>query len=203
MKKSKEETIIDFLNCVEQLKSTLRHNWTKAGRQESSAEHTWRIAIFFLLVQDFYGLDVDYIKTIKMILIHDIPEIVDGDIPAFIRDVPGGKFYKTIENENAKTVFSALPEPFSTEYSDLYFEFEKGDTKEAKLAQALDKIESQLQHLNSGSSYWTKEEIGDHMLNYPNKALSKLKDTRIQKIWDLIKNDLEKLTKELKSKQSD
>lgn len=61
---------IDFLNAIEKLKCNTRHSWTSNGRQESVAEHSWRLAIMAMLCADEYpALNID--KVIKMCLIHD------------------------------------------------------------------------------------------------------------------------------------
>jgi len=193
---SNEKQILQFLQTVEKLKSTLRHNWTKTGKQESSAEHSWRIAIFFILVQESYGYDIDVIKTFKMILIHDIPELMHGDIPGFEKEIHEKTFknHKERELEAGKKIFSQLGDPLGTDLYNLFVEFETGTSKEARLASALDKVESQLQHLDSGPEYWSNEERGEHMLHYPDKALNNLKDIHISKIWELIKEEIIKFT---------
>jgi putative hydrolases of HD superfamily len=66
--------ITDFIRSIEVLKTTVRHNWFHNGRQESVAEHSWRMALFFITVQESLHLEVDVLKIIKMILVHDIPE---------------------------------------------------------------------------------------------------------------------------------
>ena len=94
---------------------------------------------------------------------------------------------------NAKQVFSLLPEPLDTEYFELFKEFEEGESMEAKLGQAIEKVESQLQHLNSGPEFWSEAERGLHMLNYPNKVLKKLNDKNMNEIWQKIRDEIEKL----------
>lgn len=185
-----EQKIVNFLEMIEPLKSTLRHNWTKSGRQESSAEHTWRASVFLMVVQDLLKFDINFEKTLKMLLIHDIPELVDGDVPGFVKDKNLEK-YQNKESKNATQIFDKLPGSIGKEYLDLFLEFEKGETPEAMLALALDRIESQLQHLESGSKYWSKSEAGEHMLNFPNKALKNLNNEKINKIWDIIKKEIE------------
>ncbi len=192
----KEQKIINFLEAIEPLKSTLRHNWTKSGRQESSAEHTWRASIFLMVAQNLLKFDINFEKTLKMLLIHDIPELIDGDIPGFIKE-KNLKQYQNNETKNAKKIFDKLPKALGKEYLELFIEFEKGETPEAKVAVALDKIESQLQHLESGHKYWSKEEAGEHMLNYPNEALKKLNNKKMNKIWDIIKNGIEKINNDM------
>ena len=185
-----EDKIIKFLSEIENLKSTLRHNWTKTGRQESSAEHSWRAAMFLMIFNDLYSLDIDIYKALKMILIHDIPELIDGDVPGFRKKLSDTEK----EVENAKKIFDKLPSPLRKEYFELFMEFEDKKTKEAKFAQAIDKIESQLQHLDSGSKYWANEERGEHMLNYPNKALREFENKNMNKIWQKIKKEITKIT---------
>ncbi len=192
-----EKKIIDFLNLAENLKSTLRHNWTKTGRQESVAEHTWRLSLFFIIAKDLFKFDVDFERAIKMIIIHDIAEALDVDVPGFIKEKMGNNNYQRIEIKNAKKIFNKLPEPFNKEYINLFLEYEAKETNEARLVQVLDKVETQLQHLNSGPNYWSKEEIGEHMLNYPEKHLKKLNNKNMDKIWEIIKREIKKINKEL------
>ena len=45
-KGSEVEAYTDFIKEAEGLKSTLRTAWTAEGRQESTAEHSWRLALF-------------------------------------------------------------------------------------------------------------------------------------------------------------
>lgn len=185
-----EKEIIQFLTEAEKLKSTLRHNWTTTGRQESVAEHSWRLALFLIILQDLHKYKIDVLKTLKMSLVHDLPEIIDGDIPGFEKK----KSDTEKEIKNAEKIFNILPAPLNKEYYGLVQEYEKGKSGEAKLVKALDKIEAQLQHLESGPDYWTVEEKGEHMLTYPNKCLEALGEESVNKIWELIKKELKKLT---------
>ena len=61
----------------------------------------------------------------------------------------------------------------------------------AHVAKALDRIESQLQHLDSGHQYWGEQERGQHMIDYPNQALAKLNHPDINAIWEIIKSEIE------------
>ena len=53
---------IDFLNLIEKLKCNTRHSWTSSGRQESVAEHSWRLAVMAMLCADEYP-DLDINKS--------------------------------------------------------------------------------------------------------------------------------------------
>jgi putative hydrolase of HD superfamily len=64
--------ILEFMHVAENLKKLIRHSWLSDGRQESVAEHTWRMSIMFLLVEPHLGIKVDSLRTLEMIIIHDI-----------------------------------------------------------------------------------------------------------------------------------
>jgi putative hydrolases of HD superfamily len=188
--------ILAFLHEAEKLKSTLRHNWTTTGRQEDSSQHSWRAAVFFIVLQGLYKFDVDPYKTLVMLVLHDLPEATYGDIPAFVKDhdKTGHAAHKLREAEAARKLYALLPEPLNQQLTELNEEFERGETTEAKVAQALEKIESQLQHQESGPKYWSDEERGDHMLHYPDKAIHNLGNQHVTDIWKLIYDEIYRLT---------
>ncbi|HET7109719.1 MAG TPA: HD domain-containing protein, partial [Gemmatimonadales bacterium] len=73
--------MLEFLRSAEQLKSTLRTCYASTGRQESVAEHSWRLALMAMLLRhEFPELDAE--KVLRMCLIHDLGEAIGGDIPA-------------------------------------------------------------------------------------------------------------------------
>jgi putative hydrolase of HD superfamily len=181
--------LLSFLGEAEKLKSTLRHNWMTSGRQEDSSQHSWRAALFFIIAHELFQFEgIDAYKTLVMLTIHDLPEATYGDIPAFAKDsdLAGHTQHKLREQQAARELYAKLPSPLAEKFTALQEEFEAGETPEAKLAQALEKIESQLQHQESGPKYWSDEERGDHMLHYPDKALAKLNNPDIQAIWQII-----------------
>ena len=190
----KELELIKFLNEIEWVKEILRHNWTTNWRQESVAEHSWRLTLMLILIQEINNYKIDILKAIKIALIHDIWELKDWDIPWFIKTKLQNNDHIKNEIETAKNIFSLLPSPLDKEYFDLFLEYEKSETKEAKLVKALDKIETNLQHLESWPKYWSDEEKWNHMLNYPNKALENLNEEFVNNLWIEIKKELEKLT---------
>jgi len=149
---------IGFLNKIEKLKCNTRHSWTSSGRQESVAEHCWRLAVMALLCKDEYPeLDTD--KVIKMCLIHDFGEAVTGDIPAFD---------KTQADENAeklavKSLLSELPCETRAELSALFEEIDERRTPEAKLYKALDNLEALVSHNEAPISTWLPREYEDNL----------------------------------------
>lgn len=74
--------LIDTIKVAERLKDTTRHCYTKKGRHESVAEHSWMITLMAFFMRDEFP-EVDMDKVIKMCIIHDLGEAFTGDIPAF------------------------------------------------------------------------------------------------------------------------
>ena len=63
--------LLNILAVAEKLKCTTRHCYTSSGRHESVAEHSWRIALMAMLLNDeFPGVDMN--RVIRMSLIHDL-----------------------------------------------------------------------------------------------------------------------------------
>lgn len=63
--------LIKFMSIAEKLKNNTRHSWTSDGRQESVAEHSWRLSLMAYLVKDEYP-DADINKVILMCICHDL-----------------------------------------------------------------------------------------------------------------------------------
>lgn len=141
--------LISILNVAERLKCTTRHCYTSTGRQESVAEHSWRIALMgMLLAPEFPELDMN--KVIRMCLIHDLGEAFTGDIPTFIKT--------EADTEKEDQLFShwvaTLPGTTKNEFTALLGEMEALQTPEAKLYKCLDKLEALIAHNESDISTW-------------------------------------------------
>lgn len=133
--------IMGFVQEAEQLKNTMRQCWSSTGKQESTAEHTWRLCLMVMLFEKYLP-KLDTLKLMKMCLIHDIAEIVDGDIPAIIK-VPN-KSEK--ERKNLVLLTKNLPNHLKDEMINLWDDYENILSLEAKVAKALDKLETLMQH---------------------------------------------------------
>jgi putative hydrolase of HD superfamily len=75
--------ILEIVKLGEKLKCELRHSWLSDGRQESVAEHTWRVSLMAMLLEPYLDNKLDIVKLLKMIIIHDLVEAEAKDIPAF------------------------------------------------------------------------------------------------------------------------
>ena len=107
---------LDFIRTVEGIKSVTRTAWTKTGRQESTAEHSFRLALLALtLIDEFPELDAK--KVLSMCLIHDLGELYAGDIPAISNTDPLAKSKQ--EYLDICRIFQLLPEPKRSEFLSL------------------------------------------------------------------------------------
>jgi putative hydrolase of HD superfamily len=140
--------VLAFLRAAEQLKNTHRSAWTSGGQPESVAEHTWRLCLMALLLGDSFP-GVDFARLVKICIIHDLGEAIGGDIPA-IHQVPG-ESKAAQERADLLQLLEPLPERLRAEITGLWDEYEAAATPEAKLAKALDKLETIMQH-NQGKN---------------------------------------------------
>ena len=135
--------VLEFLRAAEQLKNTHRSAWTSGGEPESVAEHTWRLCLMALLLKDDFPA-VDFARLVRICIIHDLGEAIGGDIPA-IHQVPG-ESKAAQERADLLQLLEPLPERMRAEITGLWDEYEAAATPEARLAKALDKLETIMQH---------------------------------------------------------
>ncbi|ELR65940.1 Hydrolase (HAD superfamily) [Photobacterium marinum] len=143
MTMNKLEGVLTFLRAAEQLKNTMRSAYTSEGRQESTAEHTWRLCLMVMMFEHDF-LDIDFTRLLKMCIIHDLGEAISGDIPA-IEQVPGQDKAQQ-ERLDLQQLIEPLPGYLQQDILSLWDEYEQASSPEAKLAKAMDKLETLLQH---------------------------------------------------------
>ena len=135
--------ILDFLRAAEKLKTNVRSGWTSAGERESVAEHTWRLCLMALVLAPEFP-EVDFARLVRICIIHDLGEAIGGDIPAPEQAARGGK--AADERRDLLVLLEPLPAARREEITALWDEYEGATTPEARLAKALDKLETILQH---------------------------------------------------------
>lgn len=154
--KTKITSILKVLALAERLKFELRHSYTSSGRQESVAEHTWRMSLMAVLIEPLLTQEVDMTRLLKMIILHDLVEAEASDISALdVLRNPEIRLQKVEKERQAiENLRKALMETNGQEIHDLFYEFENKETYESKVANALDKLEVQLQHNHADFSTW-------------------------------------------------
>ena len=153
-----QRQMITFLGAIEKNKCNTRHSWTSTGRQESVAEHSWRLSVMALLVGEHFS-DIDIAKVTKMCIIHDFGEALTGDIPAFL---------KTQDDEDAEDkavceLLGLLPESVQHDFKALFEEMAALETPEAKLFKALDNMEALISHNEAPLSTWLPREYEENL----------------------------------------
>lgn len=144
MDKSERTGCIAFLQEAERLKNVLRTAHTSNGRRESTAEHSWRLSLFAMLLEDeLPGLD--FARILKMCVIHDLGEAIHGDIPA-IEQTPGAPDKSAREREDLLTLSAPLPERLRAQLLSLWDEYDNAASPEARIVKGLDKLETMIQH---------------------------------------------------------
>ena len=121
-------------------------------RKENDAEHAWHMAVMTLILSEYANEKIDLLKTISMILIHDIVEIDAVDTYAY--DEERKKSQKSRELAAAERIFAMLPEEQQQKFRQLWEEFEAAETPEAKFARAMDNVQPiMLNHATNGKSW--------------------------------------------------
>jgi 5'-deoxynucleotidase YfbR-like HD superfamily hydrolase len=140
--------LLDFLRAAERIKTVTRSGYTSAGHSESVAEHTWRLSLMALLLAPEFP-ELDAARLLKICLVHDLGEAIGGDIPApeqARRAAAGGPGKAHQERRDLEELLQPLAARQRAEILALWHEYDAGRSPEAKLAKALDKLETILQH---------------------------------------------------------
>lgn len=137
------EGLLEFLRAAESLKDTERQAWTSQGRRESVAEHSWRLCLMAMLLADEYP-GLDFSRLIRLCIVHDLGEAIGGDIPAPRQIDSPSKSGR--ERADLEELLRPLTRKLREEVISLWDEYEQAKTPEARLAKALDKLETILQH---------------------------------------------------------
>ena len=149
----KVRELLDALQIAERLKDATRHCYTKNGRRESVAEHSWMMTLMAYFMKDEFP-EVDMDKVIRMCIIHDLGECFTGDVPTFDKT-------KVHEENEEKLLYSwvrTLPENYANEMIALYEEMAERKTIESKIYKAIDGLEALIQHNISDLSTWIPKE---------------------------------------------
>lgn len=144
------DQMLSFLIACGDLKDTLRSAHTNSGRVESTAEHSWRLGLWLMVLAP-YLTDYDLLAMHKMALVHDLGEAVTGDIPAIHQS--GDQTARKIAESKALADLTAQLAPLiATDIQETAAAYDNASnqgpdaSKEALFMKGLDKLETLLQH---------------------------------------------------------
>ena len=144
---------MDFILEIDKAKNIIRQTYLSDGvRKENDAEHSWHTAIMAFVLAEYFDKNIDVLKVMKMMLMHDIIEIDAGD--TYCYDEKAALTQADRERKAAERIYSLLPEDQAREYMDLWLEFEGKETPESKYCAILDRLQpSVLNYANKGVSW--------------------------------------------------
>lgn len=152
-------------------------------RKENDAEHAWHMAVMTLILGEYANEKIDLLKTISMILIHDIVEIDAGDTYAY--DEEKKKSQKSRELAAADRIFTMLPEDQQQKFRQLWDEFEAAETPEAKFARAMDNVQPIMLNNATDGKSWKERSIRLSQILKRNQ----ITPDGSQKLWDYMREN--------------
>jgi len=153
------EQQLKFLYEIDKLKTIFRRTNLIADpeRFENSAEHSWHLAFYVLILAEHTNKSFDLLRAMKMVLLHDLVEIDAGDTFCYDEKAHEGKEER--EKNAADRLFGLLPQDQGDELMQLWQEFEAGETTEAKFAVAVDRLQPLLHNYVNGGGSWARHSI--------------------------------------------
>lgn len=141
---SREENVVNFYILCNKLKNIIRTGWinwnVNKERLESVAEHIYSTQMLAIAMKSEYEYELDIMKVIYMLAIHELGETVIGDLTLF---QISEKDKEKIEHEAVSKILGGL---LDGEYiKELFLEFDSHNTKESLFAYQCDKLECDLQ----------------------------------------------------------
>lgn len=149
--KNRTNKILEFLKEIGKLKKVEREIFLET-KKESSAEHSWHLAMFIMLFEKDLPNKLNFNRMLKMSLMHDLVEIYAGD--TYLFDEEGRKDKKEREEKAAEKLFSQLPEDLEKEFHELFQEYENNETKEAKIVKSFNHIHPILENIEYNGIGW-------------------------------------------------
>ena len=148
----------DFIREIDKEKQIVRQTYIADGtRKENDAEHAWHMAVMTLLLGEYANEKIDILRTISMILIHDVVEIDAGDTYAY--DSEGKKTQRDREVKAAERIFGMLPEEQGIKMRELWEEFEEASTPEARFARTMDNIQPLTLNAATNGKSWVEHGV--------------------------------------------
>jgi putative hydrolase of HD superfamily len=162
-----------FLLEVDRLKQVERQTSIVGDlRRENTAEHSWHLALFALVLAEWSDEPVDLTKVLALCLVHDLVEIDAGD--TFAYDTSGAATKAAREQAAAERLFALLPPDQGAWFHDLWLEYEAMETPESRFANAVDRLQPvMLNHVAGERSPWVRHQVTHAQVTARNSPISR------------------------------
>ncbi len=151
--------------------------------KENDAEHAWHAALMTILLSEYASESIDVLKTVTMLLIHDIVEIDAGDTYAY--DEVGIATQAERELKAAKRIFGMLPEDQAKQMMELWLEFEAQQSAEARFAKVMDNMQPIMLNAATDGRAWAEHEVKLSKILKRNKKVP----ADAPALWDYMLNE--------------
>lgn len=169
---------LEFCKEIDKEKFIKRQTLLSDGEtNENDSEHAWHMAVMCLLLSEYSNASIDLLKTISMILIHDIVEIDAGDTYAYDDEAIATQSAR--EKKAADRIFGLLPTDQKNKFISLWNEFEEGKTNEAKFARTMDNFQPCMLNNETGGKRWKENNVRLSQILNRNKITAK----GSEKLW--------------------
>ena len=139
-----EKNVIEYYVLCNKLKKVIRTGWEdwniSSERIESVAEHIYGVMMLAIAMYSEYEYNLDIKKVLYMLSVHELEEIIIGDLTMF---QISREEKKKMGHEAITKILSKLKK--KDEIMNLILEFDERKTEEAKFAYMCDKLECDLQ----------------------------------------------------------
>ena len=169
----------EFIREIDGLKKISRQTYLSDGsRKENDTEHSWHLALMAVLLSEYANENVDLLRVITMVLVHDIVELDAGDTYAY--DDAGNATKHEREVAAADRIFNILPADQAKYLRNLWDEFEEDSTPEARFAHTLDHVQPVMLNDASGAKAWKEHAIKLSQVLKRNSSTAK----GSEKLWE-------------------
>lgn len=184
MDEKRLEQQIAFCREIDKEKFIGRQTWlTGAVRKENDAEHAWHMAVMTVLLSEYANEEIDVLRTMTMLLIHDLVEIYAGDTYAY--DEEGKKTQKSRELAAADRLFQMLPEDQGKKFREIWEEFEAENTPESRFARTMDNLQPMMLNAATDGKSWADRGIRLSQILGRNKNTAKGSEV----LWEYAKEN--------------
>lgn len=188
MVNEKLEKQIEFILEMDKLKNVSRRNYLSDGkRRENSADHSWHLAVMAMVLEEHANeKNIDMGRVVRMLLVHDVVEILAGD--TFLYDDKAREKKAVEEKAAAVKIFGMLPKEQGRDFKNLWEEFEAKETKESKFCASMDRLAPILLNYESNGKLWKEAGLMKSQVQKYNEPMAE----GSEELWEFAKKLIKK-----------